>query len=415
MTYDGVNNTYVYDAWNRLVQVKQGSSVLDSRSYYADLHMASSSDSCAGVTTESYYSSDWQVLEDDTNAGSGMTRMQYVWGKGYTDQLVARDDNSTTGSLGASSSGYGRRIFAVQDVNHDVTALVDVYAVVLQRFAYDPYGSYTSNSYGWVYQFQGGRMDPVAGLYNFRNRDYNVGFGVWMEQDPAGYRAGSDVYTFNSDSPGDLNDPFGLAPTPNRGPIMGPALGLVQIELKPTIKHVNYALEKGNDYAVGETIIKDIVFKYHDPNRDVFVYGPTTGGGIIPGAPYFELGGVLLVLPVLELIANPATVKLQGNHGWAGTKGHGVPYVMLHESMHAEQATIALAKALASLMIPITTPPGTHTQADAKEYFKRGVQSHIKELDQIAKDAIRDNDDFYKEVDRRWNENNTDYGGITYS
>ena len=46
MTYDGVNNTYVYDAWNRIVSMKQGATALENRTYYADRAMGASSDTC---------------------------------------------------------------------------------------------------------------------------------------------------------------------------------------------------------------------------------------------------------------------------------------------------------------------------------------------------------------------------------
>jgi hypothetical protein len=42
---------------------------------------------------------------------------QYVWSLAYVNALVLRDDNSSTGSYGKTSSGLGRRIYVQQDAN----------------------------------------------------------------------------------------------------------------------------------------------------------------------------------------------------------------------------------------------------------------------------------------------------------
>jgi RHS repeat-associated protein len=47
-------------------------------------------------------------------------------------------------------------------------------------------------------------------LYYTPNRDYSAALGTWMEQDPAGYVNGSDVYQAMDSSPLTLTDPSGL-------------------------------------------------------------------------------------------------------------------------------------------------------------------------------------------------------------
>lgn len=128
------------------------------------------------------------------------------------DEAVERDSDSGT-----------NRIYAQQDANWNVTSLVakvsNVWQVV-ERFVYDPYGSptvltsawvSTTDSYNWVYMFQGGRYDSVAGLYNFRNRDLNPGLGVWMEKDPARYIGGANLYLADCSNPVVRRDPLGLS------------------------------------------------------------------------------------------------------------------------------------------------------------------------------------------------------------
>jgi hypothetical protein len=73
--------------------------------------------------------------------------------------LVLRDrDTDANGTL-------DERLWAQQDANFNVTALVDGSDVVVERYAYDPFGSAavygptwgtrTSSLYSWGYGFQG--------------------------------------------------------------------------------------------------------------------------------------------------------------------------------------------------------------------------------------------------------------------
>ncbi len=74
----------------------------------------------------------------------------------------------------------------------------------MENFIYDPYGTVTvlngnataqmqdpvtgvaMDMYNWLYLHQGGRLDPVTGLYNFDHRVYGPGLGRWNEEDPIG-------------------------------------------------------------------------------------------------------------------------------------------------------------------------------------------------------------------------------------
>jgi RHS repeat-associated protein len=105
-----------------------------------------------------------------------------------------------------------------------VTALTNASGVVQERFIYSPYGtvtvlspswSSTTDSFGWGYLYQGMWQDPVTGLYHTPNRDYSAALGRWMEQDPAGYINGSDVYQAMDSSP--LSSPIRRALTPTHG------------------------------------------------------------------------------------------------------------------------------------------------------------------------------------------------------
>ena len=216
MKKDEAGNTYQYDAWNRLVWVTAGSTT-EYYSYDADNRRPGLT-ICSGAVSNSFYSTNWQDLEDDVyvSCGGTTTVSTYAWGLSYIDDLIARDQNVNGGAI--------TRIYAQQDANHDVTALVNTSGAVLERFIYDPYGSMKvlnastwatrSDGYSWVYTFQGGRYDPVSGKINFRHRDLDTVTGTWMEQDPAGgqYVDGSNLYQLDRSSPLDHLDPTGQRP-----------------------------------------------------------------------------------------------------------------------------------------------------------------------------------------------------------
>src|SRR5438105_6244645 len=69
------------------------------------------------------------------------------------------------------------------------------------------------SAYGFVYLFQGDRLDPASGLYNSRNRDYSPTLGRWLQQDPLRYGAGTmNLYQMEGDGPAAHADPTGLNP-----------------------------------------------------------------------------------------------------------------------------------------------------------------------------------------------------------
>src|SRR5207302_6037001 len=97
---------YAYDALGRRIQETHGTAVIDV-----------------------YFSKDWQVLEERNS--SNQPTAQYVWDPLSSDTLVERD----------SGTGLGTRLYAQQDANGNVTALVDTTGTVQERDVYDPYGA----------------------------------------------------------------------------------------------------------------------------------------------------------------------------------------------------------------------------------------------------------------------------------
>jgi RHS repeat-associated protein len=214
MTGDETGKTLVYDAWNRLVAIKSGATTLKSYGY--DAMNRRISETASGTTTDLYYSSQWQVLEE--KVGSNTTK-RYVWSPVYVDAMILRDrDTDANGTL-------DERLWVTQDANFNVTALVNGSGTVVERYGYDPFGAATvydasyavrsgGSSYDWQYLHQGGRLDSVSGLYHFRNRDYSPTLGRWVTLDPIGLGGGDiNYYRALGNEPITWVDPFGLAVT----------------------------------------------------------------------------------------------------------------------------------------------------------------------------------------------------------
>ena len=134
------------------------------------------------TTTDLYYSSSWQVLEERVG---GVVQARNVWSPVYVDALVLRDQSSLGNGV------LDQRLYVQTDVNWNVTALVDVNGNVLERYVYNSYGAVTVLTPSWTVQgasayamrflWQGLDYDSVVGLYKADGRVFSPTLG-------AGYR-----------------------------------------------------------------------------------------------------------------------------------------------------------------------------------------------------------------------------------
>jgi RHS repeat-associated protein len=213
--------TIVYDAWNRPVRVfDAGGNALAAYLYDAQGRRIQEFENDAfgnPTTRDLFFSAQWQVLEEwETDPfGNTVVRAQEVWSPVYVDALVLRDRDP-------SGAGYfTERLYALQDANWNVRSVVDTTGTVQERYVYDPYGQVTvwdplygqafgGSQFGFVYLYQGGRLDSNTGLYHFRHRDYSPTLGRWLQQDPAGYVDGTNLYQAERSNPVTATDPQGL-------------------------------------------------------------------------------------------------------------------------------------------------------------------------------------------------------------
>jgi RHS repeat-associated protein len=211
MTTDETGKEYGYDAWNRLVVVKDsGGNELVRYEY--DGHTRRVQEH-RGTTNELYYSDQWQVIQEGVLDSDPIT---YVWSPVYVDAMVARDGDGRFVPSG--------RVYVTHDANFNVTAITDSSGTVVERYTYDPFGTatvrdaawtVTTPAYGWQYLHQGGRLNAESGLYSFRYREYSPTLGRWVTIDPMGLNPDINVYRAILNNTLFTHDPLGLDP-PNR-------------------------------------------------------------------------------------------------------------------------------------------------------------------------------------------------------
>ena len=286
---DETGQQYVYDAWNRLVTVKNSSGTTIA-AYTYDAQGRRVTETHGSTTTDLYYDDNWNVIEERQ---AGQTTTQYVWNPNGTDELVERDDQPN------GSGTLTRRLYAEQDADGNVTSLTDASGTVVERYVYDPYGTVTvlnpdgttrgdgtaaSSSYSWVYLHQGLRLDTATGTYDSLGREYDPSLGRFLEADPAGYVDGGSRYQYELGNPVLYDDPSGLeVPTLPPPPATPPAGGALTAE---------EALTTGGEAALGAEALGGGPL---DPIADALALaalaaGAAAAAAAAPAAPGFTAG-----------------------------------------------------------------------------------------------------------------------------
>ncbi|MEM8672226.1 MAG: RHS repeat-associated core domain-containing protein, partial [Planctomycetota bacterium] len=201
-----------FDAWNRLVSLNSGTAA----SYEYDGLNRRIKRVESSATTHFYYNEAWQCLEERSTEGGTATK-QFVWGAQYVDELVLRDRDADANS----GNGLEERLYALQEAQYNISALVNTSGSIQQRFAYTSYGvsnvlaadmSAGSDSYAWEHRYTGRRLDSGTGLQLNRNRYYHAQMGRWCSRDPIGFEGSEwNLYEYVNGSPANLLDPSGLA------------------------------------------------------------------------------------------------------------------------------------------------------------------------------------------------------------
>ena len=204
--------TAKYDAWNRLVELTDGSDTHTNQYDGLNRRIVRISPT---ETRHFYYNRQWQVLEE--RVGGAMDK-QYVYHPHYVDAIAMM------------RNAAGEEFYYLQDANFNVTSVVDDQGTVKERYTYTPYGEVTvlngfndgdgaewspdpdnKSDIGNEYLYTGRRLDPETGLQLNRNRFYASHLGRWVNRDPIRYLGGLNLYGYVGGMPTFFEDPFGLA------------------------------------------------------------------------------------------------------------------------------------------------------------------------------------------------------------
>ncbi len=205
--------TIRYDAWNRVVEQKNGA--ISEVVYRYD----GTGRRIREGNRTIFYSNNWQAVEERLTATNAVAT-NYVWSLVYVDAMILREvDTNADGVL-------DQRLFGIYDVNYNITTLVAVNfqgganPVVVQRFQYDSYGkrtvltpawAATSDAYNFLQGFAGGKQDPTTGRIHFRNRDYDPNLMRWISRDPIGFKGSEwSLYEYVESNPLRYTDPTGM-------------------------------------------------------------------------------------------------------------------------------------------------------------------------------------------------------------
>ncbi len=224
----GGDATLVYDAWNRLVAVKNSSGQIIAQYTYnamgyrvTESYPLGGPGIAAGTTNYLYYDSQWQAIETRTNGtASNNVTSQMVWSAAYINAAILQDP------WGGGNIALEGQTYFLQDANWNTVAVIMPNLgpgpawFVGQRYVYSPYGNATILNADWSAApsgetpavdnlYQGMTLDPMTGLYYARNRNYSPTLGRWINQDPAGYINGANTYQFVMSNPVNAVDPFG--------------------------------------------------------------------------------------------------------------------------------------------------------------------------------------------------------------
>ena len=168
-----------YDAWNRMVEVRDSSDNLIARYDYNGVNQRIQK-AVGSSVTKSFFNEQWQELESTTV--SELT--SYIWGLRYIDDLVLRENGED-------------RLYALADPNWNVVAILDGSGIIEERLKYDAFGKVTwldenfvpksESDFAWNRTFTGQVFDAETGLMLYRNRYYHTGLGRFVSRDPIRY------------------------------------------------------------------------------------------------------------------------------------------------------------------------------------------------------------------------------------
>lgn len=197
------------DAWNRLVQVKSGSTVVES--YVYDGQNWRVRKTTGSTVRDFYYTQWWQVAY---TVGGSPAPLRNIWGIMGVNNLLL-----TSGDFPGSA------LFTLWDYA-SVRTLVGYSGGggiwdVVERYGYDAFGTplfmnasfspISGSGYNWgLMLYDNYPWDSATGFYQVRNRYLHPTLGRWLTRDPIGYGGGINLYAYVGNNSVNVVDSWGL-------------------------------------------------------------------------------------------------------------------------------------------------------------------------------------------------------------
>lgn len=218
--------TAVYDAWNRLVEVDDGATVVQRNEYDGTnrrIQVFSDYDGATPDRVVDDYHNDQQTVESDVAVeGASAGGYQRIWSPRYIDAPILRDTLNTA-RTGVETA---ERVFYLADANYNVTGLIKYVSgsgdwEAVERYTYTPYGEVTyrsadtwadvgSSANANTTLYTGRELDPLTELYYYRARYYDAKLERFVGRDPVQYKANINLYRYVRNNPLIRTDPTGL-------------------------------------------------------------------------------------------------------------------------------------------------------------------------------------------------------------
>jgi RHS repeat-associated protein len=195
------NCTLVWDAENRLIEVRSASNVtLVKYAYDALSRRVSRSVSASPNSYTLYLYDGWNcIAEWNANPQSVTLTSTRTWG------LDLSSTPQGAGGVGGllSEKQSNNTFYPTYDGNGNISEYLAADGSTAAHYEYDPFGNIVKESYAsgynassFNYKFSTKPLDQATGLYYYGYRYYDPKTGRWPSRDPIGEEGGMNLYGF---------------------------------------------------------------------------------------------------------------------------------------------------------------------------------------------------------------------------
>ena len=221
-----------WDAWNRLVEVRNQHDDTPVASYQYDGLFRRTHSTAGGNIRQFLYDRAWRIFEEHAShspsTSSFIPHTSYcVWGLRHRTDIICRDADlpaagtgSDSGSEGSDSSSTSiQRHYVVYDWISPTALLDPSTGDPLERYSYSAFGQRkimdaayaerTAGKYAWNSAFHGQFEDAETGWMNYGFRYLSTHTGRWLGRDFLAEGGGLNVYAFAANAASNCWDYLG--------------------------------------------------------------------------------------------------------------------------------------------------------------------------------------------------------------